>query len=480
MNDLAPAGMPLTGRTPHGMAAGGLDRVDLGAVGGLVLLTLMTRVPLWPRYIFNWDAANFALAVLHFDVREHRPHPPGYFYYVVAGRLVNVVLDDPNHSLTLVSTLLSVGAVVAAYFLGRTALRDQATGLGGAVLLLTSVTFWAYGLVALAYPALALFGSLVGLGAFSGRPLLASAALGIGSGFRPDLVLLAGPLWVWSMRRASWGQRLGAVALLGLLGLGWLLPTIVLSGGPFEYFQALGGYLEEDVWQRYAPGARGLAALGVNIRDTAAYVFYALYFTVVPLAAGLPRFGRQILSRQPDPSLVVGLGLWVGPPLAFYTLVHIGDPGYVFTFLPALTLIAGWGLRTAGRRAYWAALIVVALLNGGVFFFHPRVLTYPGLVASDASLRDRLELLDRFPAESTLVVAAESFRTLQFYRPTYPVVWVDRRRGEASPIAIPAGIQQVVIFDPTLTVAEGRRVEGRTAGVVVVGVQPGQVLVVRP
>lgn len=454
--------------------------VDLAAAAGLGLLTLASRVPLWREYVFNWDAANFALAVLHFDVREHRPHPPGYLYYVALGRLVNLAFDDPNRSLILVSTLLSLGGVVVVYLLGRSVFEDRAVGFGGALLLLTSVTFWAHGLVALAYPALAFFAGLVALGAFAGRPLLATAALGVGSGFRPDLVLLLGPLWAWSTRQASWPARAGA-ALLGLLGLVWFWPTAALSGGPADYLQALRGYVEEDVWQRYAPGAKGPAALGTNIRDTAAYTFYGLYLTALPLAIGLLRLARDGLGGKLDRKLPVWLGLWVGPPVGFYTLVHIGDPGYVFSFLPALTLLAAWGLRGLGRpRLFWAGLAAVALLNCGVFFFHPRVLTYPGLVAADNSLRERLGLLDQFPAGSTLVVAAESFRAVQFYRPAYAAVWVDRRRGEDTAVSVPAGIQQVVIFDPTLTVPDGRVVYGPTAGVVVIGARPGQVLVVRP
>jgi hypothetical protein len=480
VDGVACGGLPAAGRPSRvPTAAASPDRADLQLAGGLALLTLGSRVPLWGEYAFNWDAANFALAVLHFDVREHRPHPPGYFYYVVLGRLTNLVLDDPNRSLTLASTLLSAGTVAAVYLLGRCVYRDRTVGVGAAVFLLTSVTFWAYGLVALAYPALALFGTLVGLAALTGRSILAAAALGIGSGFRPDLVLLAGPLWLWSMRQDPWGRRLASAVLLGLLGLGWFLPTAFLSGGIPDYLQTMRVYLDQDVWQRYAPGARGLAALGVNLRDTAAYVFYGLYLTAIPVALGLLRLGREALSGRLDPDQAVWFALWVGPPLAFYTLVHIGDPGYIFSFLPALTLVAAWGLR-GGRRLFWAGLVAVALLNCGVFFFHPRVLTYPGLVAADASLRDRLEALDRFPAESTLVVAAESFRAVQFYRPAYAAVWVDRRRGEDTAVSVPAGIQQVVIFDPTLTVPDGRVVYGPTAGVVVIGARPGQVLVVRP
>ncbi len=39
--------------------------------------------------------------------------------------------------------------------------------------------------------------------------------------------------------------------------------------------------------------------------------------------------------------------LWMGPALAFYLLVHIGEAGYVFSFLPAVLLAAAAGIAHA-------------------------------------------------------------------------------------------------------------------------------------
>jgi hypothetical protein len=45
---------------------------------GFAVGTVATRLPLRGRYLFNWDALQFALGIQRFDLAAHRPHPPGY------------------------------------------------------------------------------------------------------------------------------------------------------------------------------------------------------------------------------------------------------------------------------------------------------------------------------------------------------------------------------------------------------------------
>src|SRR3972149_1070502 len=138
-------------------------------------------------------------------------------------------------AMVLVSMALSAAAVAATYWAGSR-LFSRSVGLAAALLLLTSVTFWTYGAVALAYPALALAGALA-LGLTAPPPMRPSAALvmslllGLASGFRPDLLLWLSPLWAWTLLRSGWRSAVPAAALAFALVLGWLVPTMVLSGG---------------------------------------------------------------------------------------------------------------------------------------------------------------------------------------------------------------------------------------------------------
>src|SRR3712207_3696388 len=73
----------------------------LGVVGGL------TRVPFARSTPINWDAVQFALALEHFDLHHHQPHPPGYLLYVLLGRAIDLLIADPALSLSLLSVLFS-------------------------------------------------------------------------------------------------------------------------------------------------------------------------------------------------------------------------------------------------------------------------------------------------------------------------------------------------------------------------------------
>jgi len=70
----------------------------------LAVLVLVTRWPFRTTYLFNWDAANFALGIRSFDVTQHQPHPPGYPYYVGLGALLNGITGDANTALVAEST----------------------------------------------------------------------------------------------------------------------------------------------------------------------------------------------------------------------------------------------------------------------------------------------------------------------------------------------------------------------------------------
>ncbi|MBI4318232.1 MAG: glycosyltransferase family 39 protein, partial [Chloroflexi bacterium] len=324
---------------------------DLAISICLAILVLITRLPFRTGALYNWDSANFALALDHYDVTRHHPHPPGYFYYVIGARLLGLALGEANASLVAEGIIFSVLAVVSVYFLGK-ALFDRSCGLTAAILLMFSVTFWSYGTIALPYVSLAFFSAGAAFFAYraaSKRPhslLALSTTYAIGGGFRPDLLLLLGPLWLFSHLRQpkrEIGLSIGLVAVGFAL---WFVPTVWLSGGLDSYRAVLLAYLEVDVVQKYSSTSRGLGGLLVNARDTASYLFYALYFTALPLLVGLAYIARHpgaLRGRLP-----IFLAVWLLPMFAFYVVVHVGDPGYVFTILPALVVL---GARATAELA---------------------------------------------------------------------------------------------------------------------------------
>ena len=420
----------------------------------LAALVVATRLPFRTQLLFNWDAVNFALALERFDVRHHAPHPPGYPYFVGLGRALQALLGDANTALVAESILFSVLAVVVLYFLGK-ALFDRRTGIIAALLLTGSVTFWSLGEMALAYTSLAFFSTLAALLGYlvlkgEKRLVLPLAVVySLAGGFRPDLLLYLGPLFVACLYRQPWRRIIAALAI-AVFGFGlWFLATAALSGGLREYLATLSGYMNEDVVSRYSVVEHGLAALTVNIRDTAAYTFYALYAISLPLIAALFVWvWRRAWTSLPWAFLL----LWLSPMLLFYTFIHIGDPGYVFTFLPGVLLLAAhflarprrWGLVLAGA---------VLLANCLIFLFLPRPLTLPGLRQHQTALRAKMDFIaDHYPAGETIIFTYESYRHVQYYLREHSTLWIDLRDEKHEELGLPSG-HDLVLFDESLAQA---------------------------
>jgi len=436
----------------------------------LALLVLITRAPFMTQYLYNWDSANFALGMRSFDVSLHQPHPPGYPYYVWSGGLLHLLFSNANTSLVLVSILLQMAAVIGMYYFAAR-LFSVTAGIASALLLTFSVTFWTYGELALAYSALATFSILTGHFAYQtsllgkDRLLACAACYAAGTGFRPDLALFLAPL----LLLACWRQPLRRVALgLTIAGGGillWLIPTALLSGGFQPYGDTLFAYFGTDVLERYAPTTKGLDAVLINVRDTSQYLFYALYAEAALVVTGIALLlwqaclsGRQAWKgrvRWAQPGFFV---VWVAPVASFYLLVHIGDPGYVFGFLPALLLasVGGWHRVLSDtweqkRMLAAAGLTLVLLVNVVLFLSYQKPLMLWGLQARDVRVASYLNYVQSHDPESILVVSYDSYKQLRYYLPGYAnSVWLDTTTPKRQVFPTPDGVQWVILIDPSV------------------------------
>lgn len=454
----------------------GLSRLLMPA--GLFALVFATRIPFRTQYLFNWDSANFALALRHFDVTQHAPHPPGYPYFVLAGKGLELITGEANSALVLESILISALAVVALMALGQT-MFSKSTGLVAALLLGGSVTFWTYGEIALAYTSLALFSSTVALFAYQSiflgkdRGIPLALAYSIGGGFRPDLLLFLSPLLLASCIRLP---RIKAIMVLAVAAAGvllWLIPTVLLSGGHSSYLAVMQTYLDQDVIHKYSSTYNGAGALMVNVRDTAAYLFYSLYGTSVLFFTLITSWalgaGKMLGKRE------LFILFWLTPMVIFYLIVHVGDPGYVFSILPGVLLLLSHGLdRTLERlipaaQKRWAPagiVIIILSFNTGIFLLHQRPLTYWGLRQADKAMEAKTALLSSKDADNPpLALFYDSFRHAQVYLPDYRnIAWIDTAAGVPAVIPLPPGTRELLLMDNSL-VTEAEALPGAVSEV---------------
>ena len=101
------------------MTARTQEKSDWLLAGGLAVATLLSRLPFRSQLLYEHDSFLFARAMQRYSVAEGRPHPPGYLFYVMAARLMNGLVHDPNAALVGVNILFSALGSACCYFLAR-------------------------------------------------------------------------------------------------------------------------------------------------------------------------------------------------------------------------------------------------------------------------------------------------------------------------------------------------------------------------
>lgn len=345
----------------------------------LAALVWASRVPFASGHLWAYDSIRYARALeqgfyVTADPETQRPHPPGYIWYVTAAQAARSISGDSNSALVLVSVAASALSAALLFLVALRYVRPPVALLVAAAYA-ASPLVWLFSEVAYPYTVLGLVSLVLGaLFTASRRPLGGSLVFGALGGFRQDLLILLAPLWLWSLRPLSVPRiAVGALAL-ALGSLAWAVPSALLSGGPAAYALAV----VEQSGKVTGTSAPSLGPGGL---------LYNTVFTLSALAWGLAAFA-PVLAVAAVRRLAellhagrLGLGgpvaapflLWIAPALLFYSVVHIGEWGYVLSVLPPLFIVGGVVFdRAAGERpsAAWAAAGVAAVaIPAALFLF---------------------------------------------------------------------------------------------------------------
>ena len=353
----------------------------LVGLGAVLLLTLATRLPFIPEHLYSFDSVNLALALQEFSPSRHQPQPPGYPLFVAEARLIYRLVGTPERTFTIIKILISSLSVMLLYLLGKRMFSGW-VGISAAGLFFVNPVFWYAGLTSSLRLHLALLSIVAAYfcwRASSGEPrylYAASCVVGLGSGFRPELLLFLLPLWLWTAGHCRSKRLFVAGLLLLLIGtLSWVFPLVVVYGGWEPMISSFREYVLEQ-----SQSAMALAGTGVEWRRMVGRAFLWNGLGVLPWIWTIPLTWRYRNRFSDWKRQLLFLALWFFPPFFFHLLVHIGAPGHALVSIPALCLVGGLctieaqGILTdrhAARSNPIGPVIWLALAGNAILFCWP-------------------------------------------------------------------------------------------------------------
>ncbi len=461
-----------------------LPRLRLAGMAGLAVLTLATRIPFASKVLYHWDLVNFAYAMSEFNLVKEQPQPPGYILYVWLCRLLASVLHDPQTVMVTISIAASVGAVVAMYLLGE-AIYNARVGWLSAIFLAASPLFWFYNEIALPHSVdaflvivsvLLLYKSMQGERRYV---IPAVLVLAIAGGVRQQTIVFLAPALLFAFRKIGWKLFIGAGVVGVIACLAWFIPLLWLSGGLNQYLTVMGNF--SDRFQKTTSIFMGAGLWGIRRNVTKLILYSAFGWSIffVPAVFWVVRRVTKLWKARPGERSVF-IGLWILPSVLFYLLIHMGQQGLTFVFLPALILVSAAALELifqASAPMLWASALVLTLLSSAIFLFFPeyplgaggqRLLTRQTLVNSDRYYQTRIDTIRQdFDPQNTLILA-QNWHHVGYYLPGYRVIpfnlgakWeVDEGapvnnptttvQGNSEEWGLPGKDAQIILFDPDL------------------------------
>ncbi|MFH1088222.1 MAG: glycosyltransferase family 39 protein [Patescibacteria group bacterium] len=428
-------------------------------LGVMALAVVMSRWIGKSEYLYTTDSALYALALDHYDISAHQPHPPGYALYILFAKAFYWLTGDANLALVIVSIIFSVLALYAVFYLAKLIYGKKVAWLS-TVLLVTGSLFWFNGQVALNYTCDVFFTAWAGIYLYravvdtrnQSALLWASLILAIGGGFRPTLVIFMAPLWLWAIwRQRSWRGLLINILIVVGGTLVWLLPAIWLSGGLLKFWHAVSSILL---------GKSGLYSFSVFDQGLAKLAWYskliwsnlllnfglATLFTIAYIASWLaPQAGERKLNLL---NLWFWL-FWIIPAMLFYLLVVFTVPGYLLVVLSALTILVAVSIvglieellaayQVRGSKPLLATQLIVVIAMGiagfnSYTYFKPDTIinmqksTHFAIERSNGLWRNViLDIRSNFNPQNSLIGIDEPFVNwglpqFEYYLPEYSV-----------------------------------------------------------
>lgn len=415
------------------------------------VITVVTRIIFRSHLLYHLDSGHFALALQNYDISAHQPHPPGYFLYVMMGKVMRSVIEDANTIFVVISIISSGLTVMFLYLLGE-AIFSKNVGVIAALIGITSPNLWFHGEVALTYAVEAFFSALTGY--YCWRMIRGdqkniwntAVIMGIAGGIRQNTLLFLLPLWLYAVRRQGRSRIILSLCVMGVISMSWFIPMIIMTGGGGVYTNAL-----KDLWTGF-PGRvsvfhQGWDSFKLFSLTLARFSIYDIGIGMYALALGVYLLAKRRTSWNFGSETIPYFSIWVIPAALFHILIfiHPANPGYSLIMAPPLIIFTAFTIeyiaidltKILTRNMLIPIAVTTALFNGMVFLLSNSPVSWNEIKNHDRNLSVIVERVRKNDPETTAVIFTAdylfySYRHLMCYLPDHHVYRIEKIDGKGG------------------------------------------------
>lgn len=304
------------------------------------------------------DDAGFALAAYDYNIKESRPHLPGYFLLIKTISVVNVLTGSSFITMKLLVILLSVLSAIIIFKLFQYHFNGKNSFLY-TLIIFTNPLVWFYQSTPESYVYDLFFASIIALIYYKRHTYyLYLPIISIMGGIRMSSAFFLIPLYIfitymyWRERRVDIINILFA-NLIGIIVTAiWVTPLLNSVGGLSQYLK---------LYSTHNP----MPAIGV-IKNIVGFLSYSISFGIPFLIISLYQLFKRKKLALNSKSNIYFLMIWIIPGLFFFIFGHYSK-GYILLIYPALVILIGLWLDRKSEKL----LIIIIAVQSLFFLIYP-------------------------------------------------------------------------------------------------------------